>query len=144
VIRFSDIVKNPVMDTATATSVGKVEAPVVDPALRRVVAFRVRRSKGPGDVLLWTSITGLGPDAVTVASVEAVADPPEELKARTRGKLDLIGRRVLSDRGHELGAVKDVEFDQTDGRITSLMLKDRYVEGERLLGIGSYAVVVKD
>lgn len=141
-IRFSDITGNPVMDTSTATTVGKVQAPIVDPVTQRVVAFRVKRSKGPGDVLLWGALAGLGPDALTVDSAERLADPPAELKHRATGKLDLIGRLVLTEHGHRLGKIRDLEFDPKDGRVTSLMLKDAFVDGERLLGIGSYAVVV--
>lgn len=142
-IRFSDISGNPVMDTATATAVGKVQAPIVDPVTQRVIGFRVKRSKGPGDVVLWEGLAGLGPDALTVDSAERVADPPSEWKHRSSSKLDLIGRIVLTENGHQLGKVRDVEFDPADGRVTSLMLKDAFVNGERLLGIGSFAVVVQ-
>ena len=141
-IRFSDISGNPVMDTSTATTVGKVQAPIVDPVLQRVIGFRVKKSKGPGDVVLWDALAGLGPDALTVDSVERIAEPPKELKERSGSKLDLLGRTVLTEHGHDLGKVRDVEFDPADGRVTSLLLKDAFVDGERLLGIGSFAVVV--
>ncbi|GAB3269412.1 PRC-barrel domain-containing protein [Kineosporia babensis] len=141
-IRFSDIAGNPVMDTSTATTVGKLEAPIIDPATHRIVGFRVKKSKGPGDVLLWASVAGLGPDAVTVSSAEQVSDPPPELKDRSGRKLDVLKRPVLTEHGHPLGKVKDVEFDPSDGRVTNLLLKDSFVDGGRLLGIGKYAVVV--
>ena len=141
-IRFSDISGNPVLSTATATTVGRVAAPVIDPKQRKVVAFRVRKSKGAGDLLLWSGMTALGPDAVTVDSQERLTDPPAELKDRSSGKLDVIGRRVLTETGRDLGPVKDVEFDQADGTVTSLVLKSQFVAGDRLLGIGHYAVVV--
>jgi sporulation protein YlmC with PRC-barrel domain len=142
-IRFSDISGNPVMDTSTATKIGKVQAPIVDPVLQRVVGFRVKKSKGNGDVVLWAALAGLGPDALTVDSSDRLAVPPKDLKERSTSKLDLLGRRVLTEYGHELGKVRDVEFDPADGRVTSLMLKDAFVDGERLLGIGSFAVVVR-
>jgi len=141
-IRFSDIAGNPVMDNSTATSAGKVAAPIVDPVTQRVIGFRVKKSKGPGDVLLWDAIAGLGPDALTVESAERVTDPPKDLKDRASRKLDLIGRAVLTEHGHALGKVRDIEFDPSNGQVTSLMLKDAFVDGERLLGIGNYAVVV--
>ncbi len=75
-IRFSDIAGNPVMDTSTATTAGRIEAPIIDPATHRIVGFRVKKSQGPGDVLLWSALTGIGPDAVTVPSAQQVADPP--------------------------------------------------------------------
>ena len=142
-IRFSDIAGNPVMDTSTATAVGKVRAPIVDPVTQRVIGFRVKKSKGPGDVVLWAGLAGLGPDALTVDSAERLAEPPAEWKRRASSKLDLIGRIVLTENGHLLGKVRDVEFDPADGRVTSLMLRDAFVDGERLLGIGSHAVVVR-
>jgi sporulation protein YlmC with PRC-barrel domain len=141
-IRFSDISGNPVMDTATATAVGKVQAPIVDPVVQRVVGFRVKKSKGPGDVVLWGGLAGLGPDALTVDSAQRLAAAPKELEQRASSKLDLLGRTVLTEHGHDLGKVRDVEFDPADGRVTSLILKEAFVDGERLLGIGSYAVVV--
>ena len=142
-IRFSDISGHPVLDTTSATAVGRVAAPIVDPVAQKVVGFRVRKSKGPGDVVLWSSLAGLGPDALTVASAERVADPPAELKTRASSKLDVLGRAVLTDHGHALGKVRDLEFDPDDGRVTSLILKDSFVNGDRLLGIGGFAVVVR-
>ena len=142
-IRFSDIDGNPVMSTASATTVAKVHRVLVDPRARRVVALGVKKSKGPGETLAWESITAIGPDAVTVPSEDSLTDPTRELKERTDVDVELIGHRVLTDHGRDLGKVKDLEFDPADGRVVTLMVKDAYVEGERLLGIGPYAVVVK-
>jgi sporulation protein YlmC with PRC-barrel domain len=143
VIRFSDIDGNPVLSTGSAVTVGRIETVVVDPASRRVVGFGVKKSKGPGNTLTWEGITAIGPDAVTVDSEERLADPPEELKRLATIDLDLIGHRVLTDHGRDLGKVKDVEFDPADGRVVTVMVKDEFVEGERLIGIGGYAVVVR-
>lgn len=143
-IRLSDIRGNQVLSTAAATTVGKVAGIVIDPELRRVVALQVKKSKGPGDILLWDRITAIGPDAVTVESEERITDPPGDLEDRLAADIDLglVGHRVLTDHGRELGTVRDVEFDH-DGTVATLMLKDVYVEGSRLLGIGPYAVVVR-
>ncbi len=54
----------------------------------------------------------------------------------------MLKRQVLTEHGHPLGKVRDVEFDPADGRVTNLLLKDTFVDGSRLLGIGKYAVVV--
>src|SRR3954471_3644890 len=96
-IRFSDIAGNPVMDTSTATTVGKLQAPIVDPVTQRLIGFRVRKSKGPGDVLAWGGVAGLGPDAITVDSAERLAEAPADWKHRASAKLDLLGRRVLTE-----------------------------------------------
>jgi sporulation protein YlmC with PRC-barrel domain len=143
VIRFSDIAGNPVVNTTSAVTIGKVGTLVVDPAERRVVALGVRKSKGPGDTLLWDGITAIGPDAVTVDSDDKLADAPAELAKRLPLDVRIVGHRVLTDHGRDLGQVRDVEFDPADGRVVTLMLRDAYVDGDRLLGIGSYAVVVR-
>src|SRR3954452_7497764 len=104
------------MDTSTATAVGKVQAPIVDPVTQRLIGFRVKKSKGPGEVVLWAGLSGLGPDALTVDSAERLADPPAEWAHRASSKLDVIGRIVLTEHGHLLGKVRDVEFDPADGR----------------------------
>jgi sporulation protein YlmC with PRC-barrel domain len=142
-IRWSDIDGNPVLDTGSALTVGKVGALVVDPLARRVVALGVKKSKGPGDTLLWDGIKAIGPDAVTVDSEDRLAEAPKELADRLALDVRLIGHRVLDDHGRELGPVRDVEFDPADGSVVTLMLKDAFVDGSRLLGIGSYAVVVR-
>jgi sporulation protein YlmC with PRC-barrel domain len=50
---------------------------------------------------------------------------------------------VLSDQGREVGSLDDVEIDD-DGAIVSLLVGDRRVEAADLLGIGTYATVVRD
>lgn len=54
----------------------------------------------------------------------------------------LLGKRVLTVAGDEIGSTGDVEFDSATGEITHLHLKDQHVAGARLRGVGSYAVVV--
>lgn len=126
-----------VVATATAQTVGKVDGFVVDPAAGRVVALTVKKQ-----VLRWADLT-LGPDAVTVPEAERLTEPDEEL-ARLSGKhREALGKRVLSAGGDELGTVSDIEFVPETGEITALLLGDDRVAGGRLLGIGSYAVVVR-
>jgi hypothetical protein len=55
----------------------------------------------------------------------------------------LLGKRVLSTGGDDLGKVDDVEFDPGTGTITALLLPGGEVAGIRLVGVGSYAVVLQ-
>ena len=55
----------------------------------------------------------------------------------------MLGKRVFSTGGDELGKVDDVEFDPDTGTITALFLAGGEVAGVRLIGVGSYAVVVQ-
>jgi sporulation protein YlmC with PRC-barrel domain len=52
---------------------------------------------------------------------------------------------VLTSTGDELGKVADVDFDATSGALVSLLVDGgTEVEAARLVGVGSYAVVVRD
>ena len=63
-------------------------------------------------------------------------------KAAVDGKLDLVGKRALSDLGNELGKVDDVVFDPSTGQLESLVVGDQEYPATALLGAGSYAAVL--
>ncbi len=145
-MRFTDSRGRKVLDTSTAVTLGKVDGFVVDPTTRRVVAVEVK-VKGDADVLPWESLTGFGPDAVTVPDDSALV-AAEGRVAELRGKPHaLLKKRVLTEDGDELGKVSDVEFDPASGEVTGLLVTadrtESTVDGARLLGAGSYAVVVR-
>lgn len=141
-MRFSDASGRKVVSTATADQVGKVGAFVVDPVSRRVVALELKKTDG-GDTLPWENILAFGTDAVTVETVEKIGEHSEAVGELIGKDHHLVGKRTLSDSGDELGKVADVEFDPESGTVTSLMVGDSEIAGERLVGVGSYAVVVK-
>jgi sporulation protein YlmC with PRC-barrel domain len=51
--------------------------------------------------------------------------------------------RVLSDLGNDLGAINDVVFDPATGVIETLAVDDREVPAASLLGVGSFAAIVR-
>lgn len=142
-MRFSEAEGHRVLSTSTATTVGKVGALLVDPVERAVVALHLKKTPGDADTLLWPAMTAFGRDAVTVSGDE-VFTTAEGRVAELGGKAaTLVGKRVLDEGGDELGKVQDVEFDAGSGAITGLLTADDELDGARLLGVGSYAVVVR-
>lgn len=136
-MRFSEANGQKVVSTSDAVTVAKVAGFVVDPKTAQVVALRLKKTEGDADLLLWTGVASFGPDAVTVAS-------PEALTRSERGDLTrpVVGARLLSERGVELGEVKDVEFDPATGAVRALLTKRGEIAGDRMMGLGSYALVV--
>ena len=65
-------------------------------------------------------------------------------RAAAAGKLELVGKRALSDTGNDLGTVTDVEFDPVTGAIESILIDDREKPAASLLGAGSFAVIVRE
>ena len=67
-----------------------------------------------------------------------------EERAASRG-FQPIGKLVLSEWGTVLGKVEDVDFDEGSGALVGFDLGDAgSVASDRLLGLGSYAVVVRE
>jgi sporulation protein YlmC with PRC-barrel domain len=55
----------------------------------------------------------------------------------------MLKKRILNTAGLQVGTVRDVEFDPADGRIVGILTDDQPIDGRALLGVGSYAVVVR-
>jgi sporulation protein YlmC with PRC-barrel domain len=141
-VKFSDATGRQVVSTTTAATVGKIDEFVVDPRRRAVVAVALKKTED-GTTLAWPNITAFGADAVTVTGADVLTEPTPEIIALSGKDHQLLGKRVLSTGGDELGKVDDVEFDEETGTITALLLPGGEVAGIQLVGVGSYAVVVQ-
>ncbi|MGH3980676.1 MAG: PRC-barrel domain-containing protein [Pseudonocardiaceae bacterium] len=140
---FSEVRKCDVVSTATATKVARVDGFVVVPGPARVALLRLGKVAGEGALVSWEDLRGFGPDAATVADVAVIRTARDgfERRAETR-ELDILGKRVLTDRGDALGEITDVDFDLESGAVTTLLTRKEAIAGERLIGHGRYAVVV--
>lgn len=141
-MQWSQLKGRKVVSTATADRVGKVSGLLVDPGARSVVALVLKKTE-TGSVVRWGDLAAVGTDAVTVADEKVVTEPDELLEALASKRGDVLKKRVLDDAGRVLGSVKDVDLDPETGAVRDLLLDGLSVPGERLLGIGSYAVVVR-
>ncbi|ACV78941.1 PRC-barrel domain-containing protein [Nakamurella multipartita] len=140
---FSEATGRKVVSTETATSVGVVADYVVDPTLPGVVALTLAKTAGQGSTLPWPGITAFGADAVTVSTAAAVVAPDARLVELAGKSHALVGKRVLSTAGVALGSVLDVDFDPGSGRLAALLLAGGPIDATRLLGVGSYAAIVR-
>ena len=137
---FSEALRRPVMSISSATSLGAVDGFVVDVKRPQVVALRLA---GSDQVIEWDRIESFGPDAVTVADDEVPAEQKGRVQALADARFALLNKRVLDDRGDESGTVHDVDFDPESGRVTSVITSTGWLDGDRLIGCGPYAVVVR-
>jgi uncharacterized protein YrrD len=140
-MRFTEASGRKVVSTSTAETVGHISEFVVDPQSHSVVALILKKS-GDGDTLLWSAITAFGDDAVTVAGAEVVTESNPALAALSGKDKRVLGKRVLTAVGEDLGEVVDVYFDPASGAIAALVVPGGELAGESLIGIGSYAVIV--
>ncbi|MGH3906206.1 MAG: PRC-barrel domain-containing protein [Pseudonocardiaceae bacterium] len=140
---FSQVRKHDVVNTATATRVARVDGFVVRPGPARVVLLRLGKVSGAGTLLAWEDLQGFGPDAATVSDAAALRPARDALEQRAEDKeLEILDKRVLTEHGTELGAVTDVDFDPETGAVITLITTTETIAGDRLIGLGGYAVIV--
>lgn len=139
---FSASKKHKVVSTSTAQTVAKVTGFVVDVPNRQVVAVTVKGTKA-GDVIEWPAITAFGVDAVTIDSEGAITTSSGTVRELAAKDHRIMGKLVLSADGDARGKVTDAEFDGTTGQISFIMVDGAPVAGDRLVGLGRYAVVVR-
>ncbi|MDO9456348.1 PRC-barrel domain-containing protein [Nocardioides sp.] len=141
-MQWSQLKKHKVVSTATADKVGKVDGFLLDPATRSVVGLTLKKTDS-GSVVRWSDLVAVGADAVTVPDAAVVLEPDEAQGALADKRGSVLKKLVLDDDGNALGTVKDIDLDPETGALRELLLDTRTVSGDRLLGVGSYAVVVR-
>jgi sporulation protein YlmC with PRC-barrel domain len=131
-----------VISRTSARNVGAVDHLLVDAEQRRIAAVIVGRGN-KAQLVDWAELSGFGPDAVMVSDEGALRPPFDDReRAAADGKLGLVGKRVLTERGNELGTLDDVTFDPETGFVEMLLLGHREIPAGSLLGSGPYAVVL--
>ena len=139
---FRQALGRKVVSRATAHELGAVAhlLPAVD--CHTVAAIVIGRGK-KAQLVDWDHVSGFGVDAVMVADDAALRSPSDHREqGAANGKLELLGKRTLSELGNELGTVIDVIFDPVNGVIEALAVPDRRIPADALVGAGSYAVVI--
>ena len=140
---FSEAVGQRVVSTTSAATVGHVGSLIIDPVAQKVVALSLKKTPVAGDLLPWSDITAFGVDAVTVASESQIIEEQGQYAELNSKAHVILKKRILNTAGLQVGIVRDVDFDPADGRILGILTDDQPVDGRALLGVGSYAVVVR-
>lgn len=147
-----------VINIADGTQVGTVDQGFLDLAAKQVVGFSITNGVGPfggtrdnAPTVATSGVHSLGPDALTLddvtlahaAWVGASFGPLEPLD-------DVIGRRVMTEGGANVGDVVSLGFDErtfalTDVEVSPGFLKSNtHIPLARLVRIGQDVVVVAD
>ncbi len=141
--RFAAASRRNVVSRASAEPLGNLAHIVVDVKRRQIASLVVGKGR-KARLIEWEQVSAFGPDAIMIAD-ESALQPPRDARehAAAAGKLDLVGKRTLSDTGNDLGTITDVVFDPGTGAIESIVVGDREQPAASLLGAGSFAVVVQ-
>lgn len=140
---FSDADGRQVVASSTATEIGQIKSFVVDPSASRVTAIQTGGRGGRADVVEWDHIEAFGEDAVLVVNDEVAHRPEDRQKDAVKGNIRLRDSRVLDDAGFEHGTVTDAMFDPATGAITGVLTTEGHLAADRLISLGSYALVIR-
>ena len=127
----------------TAEDIGAVKSFVLDRSGQRITQLHVAGGKRSAELVNWSDVTAFGADAVMVASRRAVTDSVEERADQmVRGRVEVIGARVLDTEGFEHGAVTDIEFDTDDGTVLAAVGHGTRWPGDSIRSLGGYALII--
>lgn len=105
----------PLVSLADGERAGYVKELILDSSGTNVVALQVEVNGHEGRVLALEDIHAIGDGAVTFSGDRALLVPLSQGKAHAR---PLVGRRLLTEAGSELGVVDDFWFDPESGQLT--------------------------
>lgn len=142
--RLTHLTGRPVLDISTATTVGQVGPAVLDPSTASITAFRLAKTSGDADVLPWSAIKAVGPDALTIetSSDLRTADGRAEKRAAEHS-LEIIGARVLTTTGRDCGIVTEIGINEATGAVETIVASEGEHPGASVTGFGDYALIVE-
>ncbi|MBL1104339.1 PRC-barrel domain-containing protein [Streptomyces sp. 5-8] len=129
----------PVITAEEAATLGTVDGLTIDARTRSIACLRLAGARKGRAVIDWSAVEAVGHDAVIVRSRVAAESGPGDVPEHR----EAVGSRVLTEYGVEHGTVKDVGFDPGSGRVLTLYTALGDIAGDHLIGLGSYAVVVR-
>jgi uncharacterized protein YrrD len=142
--RFAAASGRKVVSRTSAEELGSLAHIVIDVKGCQVALLVIRKGR-KALLVAWEQVSGFGPDAVMIADESALQEPRDDREqAAADGKLELVGKRALSDIGNDLGTVTDVVFDPDTGVIESIVVDEREAPAASLFGAGSFAVIVRE
>lgn len=155
-MKLSELRGKTVITVAEARKIGSVDDVLVDPSFRRIEAVLVKPGGRQSDYFVATDqLRGIGPDAVTVVSQEAVQDlrqAPDKARLPVAGSV--LNSRIVTERGEVLGTISEVlldpntysiqAFEFTTGALGSLFGRQHQLDLRHLVGVGSGVVTVTE
>ncbi len=120
-ITFSQLRGHPLVDITEGKNIGSVENILLDQQRQMIQAFATRGGILRKPTLVPALKAKIGLDAVTFQP-GALAGQDTSWLDRLPKATDLIGMRILSDKGQFVGTVEDLRIDANNGMLVALEL----------------------
>jgi len=154
-MRFGEVKNRPVVSVAGAEKLGFIDDLLLDTTAHQVVGFRVRQGGliTHREALLLHDVKAIGLDAVTIEDPSKLNADQKFLELHDSMTGDrVIGSRVMSENGSNLGNVSDIDADFATGQVLGYALvsglmdrlrrQDEMVPVAAVRSIGDSLVVV--
>jgi uncharacterized protein YrrD len=122
-MRIEELKGRPVVSIAAGTKLGSVHDILLDDSYLQIAAVGIGGGGlfgGHKQAVAYSSIHGIGPDAVMVSGQDAVQEVGGDGPLGLTHPLDEMQQEVISESGVNLGRVVEMEFEPQTGAMTSL------------------------
>lgn len=130
-MRVGEVKNEQVVSVAGAEKLGTVDDIFIDPARQTVLGLRVKRGGmlSKAEAVLLSDVQSIGLDAVTLPDASRMN---AESKFSEFGNSimagNIIGSRMLTEHGHEVGTISDLDIDFEAGSITTYFLSGSFLD----------------
>ncbi len=122
-IRYSDIIHMPVLCTDGGHKIGEIKDILICTKNKEIISFAIekRNNSFRKRFILYKDVCNFGSDAFIIENQSCILTQKELEKIAKYSKEDiLIGQRVYSKHGIEIGTVKNIIFDLKMGKIDAI------------------------
>ncbi|MBI3804373.1 MAG: PRC-barrel domain-containing protein [Nitrospirae bacterium] len=150
------LIGRPIYSLDRGEKIGEVKNLILDPSQRKVIGLVLKEGgllRKP-QIIPFENVENIGPDAIVLKRGRPIgtSEPfdPQFLKE----SFNLTGKKVMSEKGHDLGTVYDLEIDAQTGEvlgvdITQGLFQDtaegkKYLDYGHIKQIGRHAVVISE
>jgi sporulation protein YlmC with PRC-barrel domain len=120
-MKASELKNRPIVSLNDGVKVGEVSDLMLDATHVKVSSLVLVGHEG-SSVVPFAAVRHIGTDAVTIEDSRIVQAPADTNEISERGIGTLTGQSVMNQSGAIIGSVDDVEFDETNGQITALLM----------------------
>ena len=137
--KYSEVLGLPVICIESAQKLGTVQDAIFSPLIKKAVAFSLekRKCEFARKVIFLGNIKSIGKEAIIINDHKDIDSLSKTEYLRMFENMKLIGLKVYTTDGQDLGEVKDIIFDFKTGRIDGVEISDGLIrdlfEGRRIL-----------
>jgi sporulation protein YlmC with PRC-barrel domain len=144
-VRWSQLIGQRVLAQDSGQLVGSLRRVLLDTQTAAVTAAQLEGGGDGSSIIDWSAIAGIASDAVMVARADVARDPRDERERDlVAGRIELVGKLVMTEMGDSLGPLEDLELEVETGGVLRLHVPGEVVEIERILALGPDLLILPE